>query len=119
MRILNHALLPLPLVLLLSVQLLGISQASARLEEGVADLPSAQLLTRADTYLATGRGSDALELYDLVAGRDKSSYVGRWSPFNRVPCRRGEHFQADRRPVDVITAQSVQTRYCSPSTRSH
>ena len=75
MRILNHALLPLPLVLLLSVQLLGISSASARLDDGDAELPSAQLLTRADTYLATGRGSDALELYDLVAERDKSSYV--------------------------------------------
>lgn len=81
MRILNHAILPLPLVLLLSVQLLGISSTSARLDEGDAELPSAQLLTRADTYLATGRGSDALELYDLVAGRDKSSYVSLSRPF--------------------------------------
>lgn len=71
MRIPYRAL-PLPLVLLLSVQLLGVS---ARLEEGDSELPSSQLLTRADTYLATGRGSDALELYDIVAGRDKSSYV--------------------------------------------
>lgn len=71
MRILYRAL-PLPLVLLLSVQLLAVS---ARLDQSDADLPSSQLLSRADAYLATGRGSDALELYDIVAGRDKSSYL--------------------------------------------
>jgi hypothetical protein len=69
---LRYSALPLPLVLLLSVQLLAVS---ARLDEGDSDLPSSQLLTRADSYLATGRGSDALELYDIVADRDKSSYV--------------------------------------------
>lgn len=71
MRI-RPSVLPLPLLLLLSVQLAG---TAARLDEGVADLPSSQLLTRADSYLASGHGSDALELYDILAERDKSSYV--------------------------------------------
>lgn len=78
-------MLPVPLVLLLSVQLLAASTTGT--DEGVLQLPSSQLLARADTYLATGRGSDALELYDVVAQRDKSSYV---SGVNTTRlCRRG------------------------------
>jgi hypothetical protein len=75
---LSYSALPLPLLLLLSVQLLNTTHGvSANIDNNSDnnDLPTSQLLTRADGYLASGRGQDALELYDVVANRDKSSYV--------------------------------------------
>ena len=53
--------------------LLPLAQAS--LDPNIAELPSNQVLARANTLLASGQGSNALELFDHVVARDPSDYL--------------------------------------------
>lgn len=52
-----------------------LSTASAAISPEQAALPSAQLITRANTLLASGLGSQALEYFDLVVERDEGDYL--------------------------------------------
>lgn len=79
------------------------------------DIPTAQLLSKADIFLASGKGADALELYDIAVGKDKSSYVsGVCSilplPFVDVALTLG--------PM-LFLAQCIQKRNSSSSSRSY
>ena len=53
------------------------ASASSQPDDHLADLPTSQLLAQADTLLSSGKGGDALELYNVLVERDSSSYVSR------------------------------------------
>lgn len=62
----------LPPLLLLLLAALSVLVRGELDEE---QLPTAQLLSRADGLLSSGKGADALQLYSVAVDRDPASYV--------------------------------------------
>jgi hypothetical protein len=85
----------LSLVVLIPL-LLGVAAAAESVHDGV---PTAQLLSQADSLLSSGKGADALELYGVAVERDSGSYVSR---IKGIPGRRGR--------VDWLLFQSELAR---------
>lgn len=98
-------------LLLIQTALIALTAASAssQTDDHLADLPTSQLLAQADSLLSSGKGGDALELYNVIVERDGSSYVSRRAhppePNTRCPLAAA---RVGRACVDVESAPSGQ-----------
>jgi hypothetical protein len=78
-------------LLLIQTALIALTAASASAssqqpDDHLADLPTSQLLAKADGLLSSGKGGDALELYNVLVERDSSSYVSWHARAEHLAC---------------------------------